>query len=117
MKVASYVSVPQVYGSLSISDESGHGLPIQRLSTDTYTIASAALAERGKLVLAKSVLRGRVKHELVKNLRDDDQAAAEVLNLVFFLLEEADTRSWQSLPARLSLLRVPLNKGQKQLRK
>ena len=112
----SYVAVPQTYGSLSISDGLGHVLPQQQLSTDTYSIASAALAERGKLVLAKSVLRGRVKHELVKNLRDDDRAAAEVLNLVFFLLEEADTRSWQSLPARLSLLRVPLAKGQKQLR-
>lgn len=111
-----YVAPGRTIARLTLSDESAHTLPIQRVSTDIYTVSSAALAERGKSVLAKAALRVGVKHELVSNLRDNNQAAGEVLNVLFFLLEEADTRSWQSLPARLSLVRVALAPGQKVLK-
>ncbi len=110
-----YVQAPQPHTALSVRDDAGKVLATEQVSTDTFSVAQTALSERGKLVLAKAALRGKVKHELVKGLRDNDQAAAEVLSLVFFLLEEADTRSWQSLPARLTLLRVPLAEGQENL--
>ena len=110
-----YVQAPQAYTAISVRDDTGRALAMEQVSTDTFGVAQAALSERGKLVLAKAALRGKVKHELVKGLRDNDQAAADVLSLVFFLLEEADTRSWQSLPARLTLVRVPLADGQESL--
>ena len=111
----SYESVPQQYGALSVRALDGTDIPFERVSTDVYSLASASLDERGKQVLAKAVLRGQIKHALVKDLRRNDETAAEVLNILLFLLEEADTRSWESLPARLSLVRVPLTAGQQQL--
>ncbi|MGB0866747.1 MAG: hypothetical protein ACPGSC_09575, partial [Granulosicoccaceae bacterium] len=108
----SYLAVPQVHASLSIIDNDRQSPPFERVSTDVYALSAASLSHRGKQVLAKAAVRGRIKHELVKDLRRQDETAAEVLNVLFFLLEEADTRSWESLPARLSLLRVPLQPEQ-----
>lgn len=112
----SYELSSRASGSLRLSDGQGQPLAVQRVSTDMSSVAQRTLDARGKKVLAKALLRGRLKHELVNELRDDNAAAAEVLNLVFFLLEEADTRGWESLPARLSLVRVPLAPQQQILR-
>lgn len=103
------------FAELQIRDGQGVAQPFERVSTDTYAVSVAALDRRGAKMLAKAALRGKIKHELVDDLADRDETAAQVLNLVFFLLEEADTRSWQSLPARLTLARVPLRPGQSEL--
>lgn len=111
-----YTPVLQAYDDLHIRGANNESVPFERVSTDINSVAVAALEDRGKRVLAKAILRGKVKHDLVKNLSSHDETAAQVLKFVFFLLEEADTRSWQSLPGHLNLVRVPLVAGQTELK-
>jgi len=47
---------------------------------------------------------------------NNDSATEAVVRVVLFLLEEPDTRSWQTLPGRLSLVRIPLPAGEHRLR-
>ncbi len=86
-------------------------IPFTAISTNLGTVARASLDARGKAIFAKHTARVGIKHSLVHNLRKEDEAAAELLNLLFFLLENADTRGWATLPGNLVMLRIPLNPG------
>lgn len=86
-------------------------IPYSRVTTELLDIAQQSLDARGKKVLTKQVARASLKHNVAKNVKDQNEAAGALLSAVFFLLEEADTRGWSTLPAHLSLLRIPLKPG------
>jgi hypothetical protein len=86
-------------------------IPFTAVSSNLGELARVSLDARGKKIFAKHAARAGVKQALVHNLRSEDEAAAELLNLLFFLLENADTRGWATLPGNLTLLRIPLNPG------
>lgn len=81
------------------------------ISTNLASVAKTSLSARGKAIAAKQIARVGVKHALVDLAEEESSAAAAILNALFFVLEEADTRAWESLPGRLSLLRIPLPPG------
>jgi hypothetical protein len=70
------------------------------------------LDERKQRVLAKETVRVAAKEALAQTIGENSGDLAEVLvRGVLFVTEEPDTRSWQTLPARLTLLRIPLTPG------
>ncbi len=83
-------------------------LPANIVTSNLARIARESLDDRGAKVLAKAVARASVKHSLARELKKENEAAGQLLSAVFWLLEQADTRSWRTLPAYLSLVRSPL---------
>ena len=62
-------------------------------------------------VLLRAVLRGVLKHK-AHDAAEDKNAGLEVaVDLFNFFSENADTRSWQTLPARICVLRMRLPPG------
>ncbi len=87
-------------------------LPITSITSDIGKVARASLDERKQRVLAKETVRVAAKEALAQTIGENSGDLAEVLvRGVLFVTEEPDTRSWQTLPARLTLLRIPLTPG------
>ena len=81
------------------------------VSTRLVDVARAALAERGKRIAARQALRAATKYNIAHAAESRDRFAGELLRALFFVIEQADTRGWESLPATLSLVQIPLPPG------
>lgn len=92
-------------------ESKGELLPATTVTTIMGDVARRSLDARGKKVFAKEVARVSAKNALKHDLRKNNETAGALLGLLFFALEEADTRSWSTLPATLSMLRIPLKPG------
>ncbi len=87
-------------------------LPVTSITSDIGKVARATLEERKQQVLAKETARAAAKEALAQTVRKNSGELAEILvRGVLFVTEEPDTRSWRTLPARLTLLRIPLVPG------
>lgn len=95
---------------LSIAINGSHSV-FTEVTSNLGNISKKSLDERGKIVFAKAAARTSIKHNLARNLKDQSEVAGELLSLMFLVLEEADTRGWNTLPGNLSLLRIPLKPG------
>jgi hypothetical protein len=99
---------------LTIAPASLLSLPV--VTTDLTTVAKAALEARKLQIIVRETARVAGKEALSQKLGDQYGGGAElVVRLGLMLLEEPDTRSWRTLPGRLSLLRIPLQAGRHQL--
>jgi hypothetical protein len=101
-----YSEMPKYHVSTDISDQ-----PFEAISTQLDKVASASLGARGKAILLKEVARIGVKTAIYKELKEEDETVARLIGALFFLLEEADTRGWGTLPESLTMLRIPLPEG------
>lgn len=97
-------------GNISITLDNQPAVYTQ-ISSNLSQLAQHSLDERGKLLLAKAAARTSIKHNLAHNIKEQNEVAGELVKLLFFVLEEADTRSWRTLPANLTLVRLPLRPG------
>lgn len=87
-----------------------------RIRSDFGEISRAALDERKAKVIAKETARVIAKEAIAKQLEDNNGSlVGGLVRIAFFLLEEPDTRSWETLPAHLSMIRIPLHPGSHQL--
>ena len=77
-----------------------------RIDTNLLPVAKDSLAKRGKTIAARHALRLGAKYQLTQGIRRQDPLAADIARIFFLLIEQADTRSWETLPAWLSLVRV-----------
>ncbi len=84
-----------------------HCEPISR--TSLGALARASLGARAAGLTTRLVARAVAKDALADNVGKKDEVAGEIVKLLLFALEEADTRGWHSLPGYLSLIRVPLD--------
>ena len=91
------------------AETGGAALDTSTLSTSLNALVAESLAARGNKLAAKQATRLAAKNALAESASSD--AATEILKAVLFVLEEADTRSWQTLPADLTMVRVPLPTG------
>ncbi len=83
------------------------------ITTDVGEVLKASLKERLAEILIKETARVVAKEAIAQNIEDDD---LEVLvRVVFFLMEQPDTRCWETLPAYMSMIRVPLSSGNNQI--
>lgn len=79
------------------------------VNTNVDRLSKAALNKRAASVIAKETIRLASK----KAVRDkiDDPLVEFITTVIFFIMEEADTRGWETLPGRLSLISVPIAPG------
>jgi len=83
--------------------------PVDMIATDVGSVLKASLKERLVQVMAKETARVVAKEAIANNI---DNPLAEILvRAVFLIMEEPDTRSWQTLPAYLAMVRIPLQPG------
>jgi hypothetical protein len=88
------------------------GPPGVSISTDVGRVVRASLKERAAIVIAKETARVAAKEVISQKAGNEYSDTAEiVLRTFFFILEEPDTRSWQTLPARLAMIRLPLEQA------
>lgn len=95
--------------------EDGQLLPTTRSDTQLVRISSDALAERGKTIAARQALRIAAKYNISEAVEDQDALAGSLVKLLFLAIDQADTRSWETLPAWLTLVRSPLPPGRHSL--
>lgn len=81
----------------------------QEVSSDLGQLINDSLDQRAIKLAAKTVVRAVAKDAVADALGEKDAAIGELARLIFFALEEADVRSWRSLPRHLTLLRIPVH--------
>lgn len=82
------------------------------VTTRLIDVARAALEERGARIAARQTARVVAKYNIAHSVSRQDELAGELVRLLLFVLEQADTRGWETLPATLSLAQVPLPEGE-----
>ncbi len=105
-----YLTRASVVPDIELS-EAGQRLTTAILSTDLGKVAEASLEARSKTLIAKAAARTSIKQSIANSVKEQHETTGEILSALFWLLEEADTRSWRTLPERLTLIRVPLTPG------
>ena len=85
---------------------------LQPLSSDLGLVAQASLEARRLEIVVRETARAAAKEAAAQSVGKDHGSAAEIaVRLGLLLLEEPDVRCWQTLPGRLTLLRIPLAPG------
>jgi hypothetical protein len=85
---------------------------------DVAKIAVKTLEEKNGLIAAKTIARAAVKYFAGAKIREaaGNNLLVNVLTNVYNTAsEQADTRSWRTLPARFHLIRMPLEPGKQNL--
>lgn len=83
------------------------------ITTDVGEVLNASLKDRLLTILAKETARVVAKESIASNVEDPTWEI--LIRLSFFIMEEPDTRSWQILPAYLTIINIPLNAGKNQI--
>lgn len=78
---------------------------------DISAVAFADLEDRMPAITARSLARVIAKKKMEDNAGRDNPLAGALLNVAAVLTEEADTRSWNTLPNNIQLARLPLAPG------
>ena len=81
----------------------------RRVRTDLAQALSESLKERAAQIIAKETARVAVKEAISQNIEDAFLEA--LIRGAFFVMEEPDTRAWETLPAYWTMIRVPLSPG------
>lgn len=105
-----YPDIPRPNVQLMVSKD-GAEQPADVLNLQLVDISRAALAARGLKITTKQALRIAAKKGVVDAVSDDNEVLAALLTVAFLSSEIADTRSWETLPAHVSLVQVPLDAG------
>lgn len=105
-KQHSYTGIPEVV-------DSNYRKQSNIIETDVLAVANDSLDDRAKLIYAKEAARIAAKEVIIRGFERDnkDPLAGLLIRLAFIAMEEADTRGWDTLPAKLSLVRVFLEPG------
>lgn len=106
-----YLDTLAIQPDITVQEQDGN--PVQTLRADTTlaTISRKALEKRGKRIAARQAVRLAAKHGIADALEREDALAGGIARLLLAVIEQADTRSWETLPASLVLLRIPLPAG------
>jgi uncharacterized protein len=67
-------------------------------------------AEQGRILL-RTIVRGLLKYLGFRKAEKKGEIAGRLVNLVNIITERADTRSWETLPNQIFLVRMPLPAG------
>jgi hypothetical protein len=106
-----YVSRPfQSFGNAQIQ-LNGRQKFSPSLVEDFDVIARKSLQDRFFREAAKGLLRLATKKLSELSLRKESDTAGAILGVVNAITEKADTRNWQTLPANISYVRIPLRRG------
>lgn len=100
---------------LSLSVD-GQGVGTSELICDFRTLAVKALREKVPLMATRQILRAFAKGTSAHKAKKEGGAAGELLVSIWNIISEnADLRSWLTLPATAQILRTPLASGRHSL--
>ncbi|MXV76811.1 hypothetical protein F4X73_06825 [Candidatus Poribacteria bacterium] len=97
---------------VSVEDQTADGVlveDIERNAIETF------LDER-PIILLRTLIRGLLKYLTFKQADKKNPIVGSLVNLAGAITESADTRSWQSLPNQIYMVRVQLPEGPHRLR-
>ncbi|MFN7951776.1 MAG: hypothetical protein U0610_08605 [bacterium] len=111
---------PNPYQRASVRDASGKLLATTDLYTDVEAIAVRSLRDRMAVLALKQAIRAVGKAVVTKQVADasgrrgstERGIAILLMSLYNVLTEQADLRSWTTLPASLQWVRIPLPPGE-----
>ena len=82
---------------------------------DVENMAIETLNAQRTIVLIRTLARALGKYLIFREAKKKSTALGIVANLAGVLTESADTRSWQTLPNQIYLVRIPLPAGNHRL--
>jgi uncharacterized protein len=82
-----------------------------KISTDLGGVDRKALNDRSAQYITRQAVRAGAKEAISQKVGEKNELAEALVRVFLFLVEEADTRSWETLPNGLTLVRVPLDAG------
>lgn len=88
------------------------GEPVEDVSSS----ANNWLADQVPGLLARAVTRNVARNEVTRRVEEDNPAIGLLINLIGAFLENADTRTWRTLPDRMHLARMRIPPGQTTVR-
>lgn len=93
-------------------DAGDRHLSAKSVGTDVNRVARISLAKRAKAIIAKEAARVFAKEAIAQQVeKENDPFVSFMTRLILMAMEEADTRSWQTLPARQMLVRLRIEPG------
>jgi hypothetical protein len=95
------------------------GLPVDGLSASSVVDDASAVDERREraALVVRAAARAAAKYAVTKAIKDKKgEVAGELANFGASLLERADVRSWHLLPQEISVLRVRVPAGRREVR-
>jgi len=110
-----YPDIPRPNIQVTVIKE-GSEQQADTVTTQMVDISRSALAARGKQVAVKQIARLAAKKELARQIRKSADSSAELflggfITAALYVSEVADTRSWETLPAQVSMVQIPLDAG------
>ncbi|MDE0015750.1 MAG: hypothetical protein OXU51_06150 [Candidatus Poribacteria bacterium] len=97
-----YRGIEVVVGSEKVTGE---------LVEDVEKIAIETLNAQGFIILTRTLLRALTKYLLFRQANKQHEALGLLANLAGVVTEQADTRSWKTLPNQIFIVRMPLPAG------
>ncbi len=90
----------------------GRPLPGVAVTTDVGSVARTALDARAAAMMAKETARAAVKEAVARAVEhNNDDIFGILVRAAFFLMEEPDTRGWETLPGTFQLARFTVPAG------
>lgn len=97
---------------VSIDDHAAQGMLVE----DIENISIETLNSQRSIILIRTLARALGKYLIFREAKKKSTALGIVANLAGVLTESADTRSWQTLPNQIYLVRMPLPAGNHKLK-
>lgn len=97
---------------VSVDDHSAQGVLIE----DVENMAIETLNAKRTIILIRTLARALGKYLLFREAKKKSTALGLITNLAGVLTESADTRSWQTLPNQIYLVRMTLPAGKHRLK-
>ena len=83
----------------------------KRITTDLGDVVRTSLNDRAAQYLTRQALRAGIKESIADKAGEKSEFAEFLVRALLFISEEADTRSWETLPKSLTLIRITLDPG------
>ena len=92
---------------VSVGDEIANG----ELIEDVETMAIETLEAKRTVILIRTLVRALGKYLIFRKANKENKVLGAIVNLAGVVTESADTRSWQTLPNQIFMVRMPLPAG------
>ena len=89
----------------------GNEKVVGQLVEDVEKIAIETLNAQGLVILTRTLIRALGKYLLFRQANKQHEALGLLTNLAGVVSEQADTRSWKTLPNQIFVVRMPLPAG------
>lgn len=109
------ISVPRYndsssYPSVAIRAD-GSVISLEKVETNIGDVARKSLDDRAAQYITRQALRVATKETIAKKVGEESEVLEFITRVGLFLIEQADTRSWETLPGNMTLVRAILDKG------